>query len=89
MENNQIVELLRGKNLLEISVGCDGWVEGYKANRSETYMYTNSIKEFKTNQNSILIISENGVINNNNLTYAYNEYIEPMLLKAIAKKVFG
>lgn len=75
MSNENMLQELKNNNLIEISVGFDEWVEGYKGLRRNAVDFTENKEKFNSDKNTCIVVSKNGIVNEEGLKVAYKDYL--------------
>lgn len=75
MSNESILELLKNNGMIQVACDFNSIIEGYAGLRRDTFIFTDNEKEFNNDIHTCILISENGVIDEEGLKVAYKHYL--------------
>jgi hypothetical protein len=80
MDNNEMLESLRQHGFIHIVAGYDNWYEFFSYKKDCCYSTDDLNNWRKDNKEIGLMVSEDGIINTENLTAVYNHFTSAMKL---------
>lgn len=72
---NEMLNELKEKDVINVSVGIDGFCESYKGIRYNTIEIVSNTEKFNDDMSTMLLLNDNGELIEKNIEYAYKHLI--------------